>query len=231
MKRILFASTVLTTIAVAGPLLAADFSPSYKAPVAAGGMNWTGCYVGISGGGGVVFNSNTGATTIGSGGFFGGQGGCNYQINSFVAGIEGEGFWSDIKGRSDFIFVGPGGGGATSTITTNSFYDVAVRFGFTFFDRTLLYGKVGAVWSNQSFAYSDSGGGTASASWTSPGVLIGSGFEYAITNNWIARFETDAMYFNGTDVTFTANNVNNSVIATSNSLSFVSKIGLSYKFW
>jgi outer membrane immunogenic protein len=69
--------------------------------------NWTGFYVGVNGGYGFVGGTSTasisggllnGATGTGSGNLSGalagGQLGANYQINSFVIGVEGDFDWS-----------------------------------------------------------------------------------------------------------------------------------------
>ena len=108
---------------------------------------------------------------------------------------------------------------------------MAVRFGYLRFERTMVYGKVGAVWSNQKYNYNDSNGSSINGSWTTPGVLIGAGFEHAITNNWLLRWETDLLVFDSTDATF---NVGGTGFApttqTVNSINVVSKLGVSYKF-
>jgi opacity protein-like surface antigen len=83
---------------------------------------------------------------------------------------------------------------STSTERTKSIYDVAVRFGYTFFDRTLIYTKLGVAWSNQSYDLATSTPTTATANWSTPGVLIGEGFECEITPQWLARIEMD-MFF------------------------------------
>jgi outer membrane immunogenic protein len=228
MKRILFASLAVATIAATGPSSAADLSSLYKAPLPAG-MNWTGCYVGVSGGGGVQADSFTGKAGVG--GFFGGQLGCNYQINQFVAGVEGEGFWSDMRTRSDITVLTPGGASSLSSETTRSFSDVAIRLGYTFTDRTLLYGKLGIVWSNQSYSLVSNAPATITASWTTPGVLLGGDFEYALTNNWIARLESDLLFFDSTDATFNTTGLMPPTRQTVNTMNIITKIGLSYKFW
>ncbi len=108
---------------------------------------------------------------------------------------------------------------------------MSVRFGFTFFDRTLLYGKIGAAWSNQNYSLASNAPSTITASWTTPGVLIGAGFEYAITNNWIARYETDFVFFDGTDVTFNTTGVLLPTNQTVNTMNVISKLGVTYKFF
>jgi hypothetical protein len=90
MRRFLLASTTLIALAAGfSPAAmtsswAADFAPPAIIP-----YNWTGCFVGVQVGGGAQSGSQTGMTGIGMLG--GGHAGCNYQIYSFVVGIEGEG--------------------------------------------------------------------------------------------------------------------------------------------
>lgn len=230
MKKTLLAGVMLAAFAAAGSASAADLA--VKAPYAplAPAFSWTGFYIGAQAGGGAQFDTFTGKDGVGA--LAGGVLGYNYQItNAFVVGIEGEGFWSNIRSRSDFASLTPGGFSSNSTETNQSFYDVAVRFGYLRFERTMVYGKVGAVWSNQKYNYNDSNGSSINGSWTTPGVLIGAGFEHAITNNWLLRWETDLLVFNSTDATF---NVGGTGFApttqTVNSINVVSKLGVSYKF-
>ena len=208
MKKALLTASALIACITASPSSAADFS-GFKAPLAApSGMSWTGCYVGAAGGGGGGFNSVSGGFDVG--GLAGGQVGCNYQVNGFVAGIEGEGFWSGINSTTGNTtnYLDPTTGAVTSTYAYQTYrklddlWDVAIRFGYTSFDRTLIYGKLGAVWGHNTATYSDNSFDVTTWSWTAPGVLIGGGFEYAITNNWIARFETDLLFFRATNAAF-----------------------------
>src|SRR4051812_49846387 len=82
------------------------------APLVAPAFNWTGCYIGIHGGGGatrsdftdsfVVRKGDSGSTSWGNGGLAGGQIGCNYQTGVLVFGVEGEGYWSGMKATREF---------------------------------------------------------------------------------------------------------------------------------
>src|SRR3954468_5433608 len=138
MKRFLLASTTLIAFAAGfSPVAVTSSWAADSAPPAVIASNWTGCFIGVQGGGGMQSDSQTGMSGVGM--FGGGQAGCNYQIDSFVVGIEGEGVWSNIRSRNDTIILTPGGMSSTSTARNKSFYDVAVRFGYTFFDRTLIY--------------------------------------------------------------------------------------------
>ena len=68
--------------------------------------NWTGFYIGINGGG-AFGNTNwtdpndppTGNFNV-SGYLIGGTVGGNYQIGSFVLGVEGDGDWANINGTT-----------------------------------------------------------------------------------------------------------------------------------
>src|ERR1700677_2332104 len=66
------------------PPVATPRAPAVYVPVAAP-FSWTGIYIGVNGSGFLV------------GGTIGG----NYQIGSFVIGIEGDGDWADINGTTN----------------------------------------------------------------------------------------------------------------------------------
>ena len=229
MKSMIFWSSL--AIAAVTPVVAssaADLAPIYRGPPPIA-YNWTGCYIGAQGGGGAQFDSFTGKD--GTGEFLGGQGGCNFQINNFVVGIEGEGVWSDIRSRADLTVLVPGGASSVSTETNKSFTDVSVRFGYTFFDRTLIYGKLGAVWTRQNFNLISNAPASITANWTAGGVLLGFGFEYAVTDRWIARLETDFLLFDAVDPTFNTTGGLLPTTQTVNSFDIVTKLALSYKFY
>src|ERR1700681_2316879 len=98
MKNLLASASILV-LSSAG-VLAADLPMNYKspAPVVAPVFSWTGCYVGVHAGAGVMRDTWTEQT--GSGGLAGGQVGCNYQDGNWVFGGEAEGYWSGIKSTS-----------------------------------------------------------------------------------------------------------------------------------
>src|SRR4051794_29650546 len=231
MRRFLLVSTTLITLATAFDPIgmtsswAADF-----APPAVFASSWTGCFIGVHGGGGTQSDSQTGMS--GAGGFGGGQAGCNYQIHNFVVGVEAEGAWSNIRTRNDTIVLAPGGMSSRASETNKSFYDVAMRLGYTFFDRTLIYTKIGVAWSNQSYnRVTTNPSGTTTANWVTPGLLLGEGFEYEITPQWIARIEMDMLFFDATNVTFATTGGSPGFIQTVTSRDVIGKVGLSYKFF
>ena len=111
MKRILLTAVSLGALGVISPALAADL-PYAKAPELAPPVyDWTGVYVGVFGGGGFgnhnvnnangAFNpfANFTANYSSTGGIAGGEVGYNWQSGNYIIGVEGDLFWSGIKGN------------------------------------------------------------------------------------------------------------------------------------
>ncbi|MBA1157122.1 outer membrane protein [Microvirga mediterraneensis] len=174
MKKILLSSVAL--LGLASGALAADL-PSRRAPApviaAVPVFTWTGFYVGVNAGYGwntnddFVFN-NVRYNLNDDGGFVGGaQAGYNFQIGSFVVGLEGDIQYADFGGNDILLADG------TVADFNNSdwFGTVRARAGVAF-DRALIYATGG-------FAFADGATG-----WT-----VGGGIEYAITNNLSAKVE------------------------------------------
>jgi outer membrane immunogenic protein len=204
------------------------------APVVA--YNWTGCYIGAHVGYGWGRDTNdfgravaSGPTEEGifapgefgpfnhttSGGVAGGQAGCNYQAaNNFVIGVEGEAFWSGMKGsytalEENFPVGDPG---QFSRFESRNLWDadLAARFGYAW-GRALLYGKAGVALGG--FSYTEThddfptthscpgvafvngqfvnGQCSVGVSKTQAGLLLGVGLEYGFTNNWTGKVEYD----------------------------------------
>ena len=105
------------------------------------------------------------------GGFVGGaQAGYNYQIGSFVVGLEGDIQYADFGGDDRFDF--DGDGILDDDFNTSDWFGtVRARAGVAF-DRALIYATGG-------FAFADNATG-----WT-----VGGGLEYAFTNNLSAKIE------------------------------------------
>jgi outer membrane immunogenic protein len=177
MKKILLSSVAL--LGLASGAMAADL-PSRRAPApiiaAVPVFTWTGFYVGVNAGYG--WNANDSITVGGvrfdlddEGGFVGGaQAGYNYQIGSFVVGLEGDIQYADFGGDDRFDFDNDG---IADDDFNNSdwFGTVRARAGVAF-DRALIYATGG-------FAFADDATG-----WT-----VGGGLEYAFTNNLSAKVE------------------------------------------
>ena len=111
---ILFAA-ILAGLLNCGFAYAADLplAPAYQAPIVVPVpvYTWTGLYLGINGGyafgttnwtspAGCGFPTCTTGNFNASGFLIGGTLGGNYQIGSFVIGLEGDGDWTDINGET-----------------------------------------------------------------------------------------------------------------------------------
>ena len=113
MKNMLLAGAALLTI-VSGSAMAADMRPARapiytKAPMMAPAFSWTGCYIGGNAGGLWATKDWSGLTRRGSadvsGGVAGGQVGCNYQVTTWVFGIQGDFDWTNASGdATDTLF-------------------------------------------------------------------------------------------------------------------------------
>jgi outer membrane immunogenic protein len=225
------------------PAAAADLPVKTRgyAPPAAPAFTWTGCYIGVQAGGGVLSDTaveiESTDNSRGNGAIVGGQLGCNYQIGMFVLGVEADGFWSSIRNEnvfsdSDFF--------ASNRTKNKHDFDIAARFGIAF-DRALIYGKAGWAWGKFDFEELDirtdpgSDFFSSKASATLNGVLIGAGAEYALTQNWTTKFEYNYLNFTSKNVNFiVACDDNSSCDNNSRSVSadkHVFKLGINYKLF
>ncbi|MCG7391872.1 porin family protein [Microvirga sp. ACRRW] len=211
MKKILLASVAL--FGFAGAATAADL-PARAAPpapiVAAVPLfTWTGFYVGVNAGygwhnngdntsvlvpggavgvgsvpGTITFNDDDGEGFVG-----GGQIGYNYQMGSFVIGLEADLQWADLGGANGtaiypaqwgaYAFQPAGVAGGVDWFGT-----VRARAGVAF-DRALVYATGGFAYggaddNNDFFSNNDD---------VRTGWVLGAGFEYAFTNNLTAGIE------------------------------------------
>ena len=237
-KLIVSAALAVSAMSSVGAATAADIAVK-AAPLAVPAFSWTGCYIGVHAGGGVLldkgFNNLAVADKHGIGGLAGGQIGCNYQTGMLVLGIEGEGFWSGMKVDSDF-FAGNNILFETTTIRNKYDYDVAGRFGIAF-DRALVYGKAGWVaarfdWYSRTLNFCNNCSVTTGAA-TLDGLLIGIGLEYAFLNNWTAKFEYDYLGFAAKNVNFTTVFTNGNTFNLIQNVSadkHIFKVGVNYLF-
>jgi outer membrane immunogenic protein len=196
-KQLLTSAAVLALSA--GAAFASDL-PTHKgpppAPTPAPVFTWTGCYVGVQAGidfGNSKWSDPSGYGTVSyptNGGIFGGQVGCNYQIQNFVIGAEGELWGSTLSGSTTKLLGGEGGGYGFKT-RSDFAGDLSVRAGYAF-DRVLVFGKLGAAWAHYTFTETyplsgspDTGHGDYS------GLLLGLGLEYALDSHWSVKGEYD----------------------------------------
>jgi outer membrane immunogenic protein len=180
-------------------------------------FSWTGCYVGVHAGGGVMKDTATESNLFsGGGGLAGGQAGCNYQINQLVIGVEGEAWWSGVSNKSNYSAFDPytlSSGYAYFDNSTERFKnkwdaDLALRVGYAF-DRVLLYGKAGVAVGGFNFSNNYAYGytypnspassygyaNTQNGSNTLYGMLLGIGLEWAFLDNWTTKIEADYINF------------------------------------
>jgi outer membrane immunogenic protein len=161
--------------------------------------SWTGCYLGIEGGGswGHSRDMNSdptagplaeiGANSLG-GGLVGGTVGCNYEVNSWVFGIEGDASWTDAQGSGNAI--PPFLASTVANFRESSFSTVRGRIGYAFADRWLAYATGGLAVTTARLNISDSVFGiNQSQSQTATGWTVGGGLEYAFYQNWSAKVE------------------------------------------
>jgi outer membrane immunogenic protein len=243
MKKIIaIAAAILGTVSVASAADLAVKTRPYVGPAPV--FTWTGCYVGVHAGAGVMhdqgFQAQGNISTEpfdrhGVGGLAGGQIGCNYQTGMLVLGIEGEGYWSGMRihvdqfeGNTPFV---------NTTIKNRWDYDVAARIGVAF-DRALVYGKAGWTagrfeWNSAFVNFCGNFCSTNQGSATLDGLLIGVGLEYAFLNNWTAKFEYDYLGFGAKNVTFSAfcaNCITSTFTQNVSADKHIFKVGLNYLF-
>jgi outer membrane immunogenic protein len=212
-------------LSVSGAALAADIpmKAPIAAPVMAPAFSWSGCYVGGYAGGAWGRNVNVAEGTALPGGTFpagtaynapnsapysyqlgssfigGGTAGCNYQMSSFVVGLEGELGYLRLRGSAiDPNSVPLFGSDTTDSTRVGDWYGlVTARAGVTW-DRALLYLKGGAAFIRSNSLVVDTcstgpcGSALISASGNSSNNVTwaaGGGLEYALSQNWSVKGE------------------------------------------
>jgi outer membrane immunogenic protein len=194
MKHVLgFAAALVAGTALVGAANAADLpprsAPITKAPVyVAPQFSWAGFYLGAnvgygwSDGSGNIFPG--GAPIRGDGdGFFGGfQGGYNWQMGSFVFGVETDFQLSAGDGNTRFV-----GGPVFGKVENDWFGTIRGRLGYAV-DRWLFYVTGGGAFVHNKlspvapFAF----GSTSETGWT---WTVGAGVEAALWQNWSIKAE------------------------------------------
>jgi outer membrane immunogenic protein len=198
MKRILFTTVSLGVLGLMSPALGADL-PMKAAPVVTPLYDWSGFYVGVFGGGGMGNHNYGNGTPNGfanylinydsTGGIGGGEVGYNVQSGSIVVGVEGDAFWSGIKG-SDLSQFNNG------TLPIGAVDASNLQWGGTFrarggiaIDRLMLFFTGG--WAYGNILHTSTAPGFPVDQFTNhqSGLTAGGGIAYAITNNIIGKLE------------------------------------------
>jgi outer membrane immunogenic protein len=157
---------------------------------------WTGCYVGVEGGGTTGHSQHFAAETPAgvaqtgglslSGGLAGGTAGCNYQTANFVLGGEGDFSWTSKRGSASLV---PPFNTADVAETKETWLSTfRGRVGVTM-DRWLIFATGGGALASQTALLCDPTAGCGSLSKTLLGWTGGAGVEYAIGNNWSIKGE------------------------------------------
>ena len=231
-----------------------------KAPPPAPVYQWTGCYFGINGGAGASssnFDANVGTGTYLTGriprrwaptevgrrtrpnSIGGGQVGCNWQTNTVVFGVEGDFDYfhsnSNFYNNTDTLADGVTTFVAGQSLSTNYLATVRPRIGIAA-DRNFAYitGGVAFTEANYTVSYADAAGaaGSASASKSLTGWVVGAGWEHAFADHWTLRFEYLFSSFPSTSAsgTITGPGGTNPLSGSGDLVIQVARAGMNYKF-
>jgi outer membrane immunogenic protein len=219
-KKLLLGVAVL--VLGSAPVFAADMParvPVAKAPPPIAQLfDWSGLYVGVSGGYGWGDSSHSESGGLATGNFdangwlLGGTLGYNWQAGQTVLGIEGDWSWANLDGT---------GASASGPISTelNWLATGRVRAGYAV-DNYLFFVTGGAAWGKVEAANL----GVGSGSDTRLGWTIGGGVETMLAPNWTAKLEY--LYVDlGDKNTYTATGPVQVALT-----SHIVRLGLNYKF-
>jgi opacity protein-like surface antigen len=221
---------VLVMLTVGSTAVAADLPVLVrKAPIAQASYDWTGFYVGGHIGAAFSYRDWVLATgpssDAGNAAMTGGQVGFNYQFGRWVAGIEADAAWGNLKDES------PCPDRINSCWTRQHWLStVTGRIGHRF-DPALFYVKIGAAFTDADYfktapmasVLDERGGGRRD------GLTAGVGGEFALWNRWTLRLEYDYMNFGSR--AFAMNNIATGIFAESAMVQQTAhevKLGLNY---
>ena len=280
-----FGATVvgIATYLTAAGAFAADLPPApvyTKAPPVAAAYSWTGFYVGANAGGAFgSFDPSTSTTeqipsylgtnlpainavnaagpqSIKPAGFTGGfEAGYNWQVNTFVVGLEGDIEYLGLKGSAATTGNYPIEPGSIFTVSSNTsttwLATARARVGVAAND-WLFFATGGAAFTNikANFGFSDNcgtlvdcngGGGpapnaaeAAAFSSTKTGFAVGGGVEKAIAQDWTIKAEYLYVGFGtvtGTGILTSGDGFGSQIMTHSYDLKAnIVRVGLNYKF-
>jgi len=195
MKRSVKAIAAIVTL-IGTPAFAADMAVKAPPPAAPAAWTWTGCYVGIEGGGVLSHdpvvattgaNVGTTVTTISSSdGLVGGTIGCNYQFSLFVIGIEDDLSWTGLQGTASDQK--PFNTAFSHSVSATWLDTLRGRAGVVFGGGGFLYATGGAAFAG--IQDSATGAGAVVSSTTNvTGWTVGGGVEFMPWPNWSLKVE------------------------------------------
>jgi len=180
----------------------------------------------------------------------GGEIGYNYQMGPWVLGLEGDFVWTNARsskacGNLELDLFDPHRNALFNSTCHDEFDWLATvtgRAGYSW-GRALYYVKAGAAWTHEKFSVTCNDGpvlnsifgdcfspaghlfNTISASDNRTGWTAGFGAEFALTNNWSAKAETNYLGFGSRGLTLSDGTFVNSKLNF-----WESKIGVNYRF-
>jgi outer membrane immunogenic protein len=135
-----------------------------------------------------------------TGGVFGGQVGYRVQTGAFVFGVEGQGDWSDLRGRNASLITPAN----TDESRIAAFGLLTGQIGYAW-NNVLLYAKGGAAITDDRFRILTTGTNlliATSKDTTRWGGVVGVGLEYGFSPNWSAAIEYDHLFMDRRDAYF-----------------------------
>jgi outer membrane immunogenic protein len=249
MKAFSLARFGIVALLMQGAAVAADLpvkAPVYKPPVVAPSHNWTGCYLGAAGGGIWGSAQNTSADPAFafvqgvnitnsydlSGAVIGGTLGCNYEVDRFVFGLEGDFSWTNKDGSG--IDIPPFLTTATSEIKEDWIGTGRARLGYAVADHWLVYATGGFAVTRATLTAADETLGFAQTdSRTQWGWTAGGGVEVALNPNWSLKAEYLYTDF-GNPEYFVPHVIVGGVVILTQSVRLtdqMARVGLNYKFY
>lgn len=232
MKKILLSTVAFAVLGVATSASAADLAarPYTKAPppVVAAVYDWTGFYIGASGGYGwgrtrwqyALAGINTNHDT--DGGFAGGQVGYNWQTGAWVWGFEGDAHWADLNGSTLCPNPAYSCGSNVRTLAT-----IRGRVGYAA-GPWLFYGTGGAAYAETRYQATTPGGPNFAYTTDRWGYAAGAGIEWGFAPNWSAKAEYMHYGFDG--VTAPIGALSNLSTADVKTTVDTVKVGINYRW-
>jgi outer membrane immunogenic protein len=215
------------------PALAADMP--LKAPPMAPAAAWTGCYIGVEGGGSWDRSYSVAAAGdhVGAyhqpaldlnGGLVGGTIGCNYQTGNWVFGAEGDFSWTNSRGSS--ITPPPFNTAVTITDTEQWLGTARGRLGYAW-NNWLVYATGGAAWAQLNLVETDGVTFFESENRVLVGGTGGGGVEWMFAPQWSAKAEylwvgfQSTQYFGVACCTLENRHLSDNIF----------RVGVNYHFW